>query len=349
MQTILHRTPFLLFVLAVSTALPTCAQPSGETTLGFVERLDPRLDALVPPDAVIEVLAKGFEWAEGPLWVPEDGGFLLFSDVPQNIIYRYADGRATPWLEPSGYTGTEPRGGEPGSNGLALDPEGRLVLCQHGDRRIARLDAPWSAPEPHFTTLADRHEGHRFHSPNDLTFDASGNLYFTDPPYGLEGGPEGPGRELDFQGVYRLSPSGEVTLLTAELSRPNGIALSPDGATLYVANSDPERAVWRAYDLSPEGTLTNGRTFFDATPWVGDERPGLPDGLEVDPDGNLFATGPGGVLLFTPEGEHLGTLRLPQPAANCAFGDDGQSLYITADSHLLRIRLTPRGSSTGAP
>lgn len=328
---------------------PTEASVAGPQSMGHVERLAPGLDALVPADAVIEVLADGFEWSEGPVWVPALDA-LLFSDVPRNRIHRFLapSGTVDVWLEPSGYTGDVPRDGEPGSNGLILDAGGHLVLAQHGDRRIARLEAPWDNPEPRFATLADRFEGQRFHSPNDLVFDAQGQLYFTDPPYGLEGGPDGPGRELDFQGVYRLDTAGGVHLFTDRLSRPNGISLSPDGETLYVANSDPERALWMAYALDAGGAAVEERVFFDATAWVGDERPGLPDGLKVDPAGNLFATGPGGVLIFAPDGTHLGTLRLPQPAANCAFGDDGSSLYITADSHLLRVRLAAQGPESDA-
>jgi gluconolactonase len=307
-------------------------------TIGTIERLDRAIDSLVPADALIEVLATGFEWAEGPVWI-EDGQYLLFSDVPANRIYRWKEGASLQvWLQPSGYTGDAPRGGEPGSNGLLLDGEGRLVLCQHGDRRVARLDAPLSAPEPIFTTLADRYQGKRFSSPNDAVFDSRGALYFTDPPYGLPEGPGDPTQELPFNGVYRLAVDGEVTLLTGELSRPNGIALSPDERTLYVANSDPERAIWMAYDLLPSGRIANGRVFFDATTRVA-ERAGLPDGLEVDAAGNLFATGPGGVLVFSPDGRHLGTIRTTQATANVAFDRDGTALYITADSYLLRIRL----------
>ena len=313
---------------------------SRYATIGDVERLDPALDALIPPSAEIEILAEGFDWAEGPLWIPE-GDFILFSDVPANRIYRWkaSDGLGV-WLEPSGYTGEIPRGGEPGSNGLLLDSEGRLVLCQHGDRRVARLDAPLMAPKPAFSTVADRFEGKRFNSPNDLALHRSGALYVTDPPYGLTEGPEDPNRDLDFAGVFRIAPDGTVSLLTTDLSRPNGIALSPDQKTLYVANSDPERAIWMAYEVLSDGSIADGRMFFDATGWVA-ERQGLPDGLKVDRDGNLFATGPGGVLVFSPQGNHLGTIRTTQATANCAFGDGGRSLYMTADSYLLRIPLRP--------
>ena len=318
-------------------------EPSGSVeapsrTIGTIERLDPAIDSLIPPDAVIEVLAQGFDWSEGPVWI-EDGAYVLFSDVPQNRIYRWKEGEGHQvWLEPSGYTGDAPRGGEPGSNGLLLDSGGRLVVCQHGDRRIARMDAPLTAPEPSFTTLADRYEGKRFSSPNDAVFDSRGALYFTDPPYGLPEGPGDPTRETVFNGVYRLAIDGEVTLLTDELSRPNGIGLSPDEQTLYVANSDPERAIWMAYDLLSSGRIANGRVFFDATELAAVD-PGLPDGLKVDAAGNLFATGPGGVLVFSPDGRHLGTVRTTQATANCAFDLDGSTLYMTADSYLLRLRL----------
>jgi gluconolactonase len=319
-----------------ASAGPPSQAPAAR--IGTIERLDPAVDRIVPPDAEIEILADGFNWSEGPVWIT-DGAYLLFSDVPENRIYRWKEGEGHHvWLEPSGYTGTAERAGEPGSNGLLVDPAKRLVLAQHGDRRLARLDAPMSAPEPRFTTLADRYDGRRFNSPNDATFDRRGALYFTDPPYGLPTGPDDPTREIPFSGVYRLDPDGDVTLLTDSLSRPNGIALSPDESTLYVSNSDPERAIWMAYDLTPAGEIRNGRVFFDATDRVADD-PGLPDGLKVDENGNVFATGPGGVWIFSPAGRHLGTIRTTQATANCALGESGGALYMTADRYLLRIRL----------
>ena len=313
-------------------------------TIGSIERNDPALDDLVPQDAVLEVLAEGFDWAEGPVWV-NGGGFVLFSDIPPNAIYRWKEGEGhTLYLKPSGYTADTPRTGEVGSNGLTLDAEGRLVLAQHGDRRIARLDAPLDNPTPTYVTLADRFDGKRFNSPNDLVYHSNGDLYFTDPPYGLEFRMEDPAKEIDFQGVYRLASDGTVTLLTDELSRPNGIAFSPDEQTLYVANSDPERALWMAYDVADDGSIANGRVFFDATDLVKQGQKGLPDGLKIDADGNLFATGPGGVLIFSPDGTHLGTLNTTEATANCAFGNDGSMLYITADMYLLRIRLSTKGN-----
>lgn len=308
--------------------------------LGTIERIDPRFDAIVPRDAVVERLADGFDWAEGPVWFPDHGGYLLLSDVPQNVIYRWnePDGVRV-FLRPSGYTGQTSRGGEPGSNGLLRDPQGRLVLMQHGDRRVARLGADES-----FTTLADRYDGKRLNSPNDGVYKSNGDLYFTDPPYGLLKGVDDPARELDFQGVYRVGTNGTLTLLTKELSRPNGIAFSPDEKTLYVANSDPEKAIWMAYPVKDDGTIGAGRVFHDVTKWVGKpDKKGLPDGLKVDQAGNLFATGPGGVLVFAPDGTHLGTFATGEATGNCAFGGDGSTLYILADMYLGRVKLKTKG------
>ena len=307
---------------------------------GSIERLDPALDALVPANARVEQLADGFDWSEGPVW-RRSGGYLLFSDVPRNTIYRWREGEGlTVFLRPAGYTAPDPPGRELGSNGLTLDPQGRLVMADHGNRVVARLD------ESNYTktTLADRYEGKRLNSPNDLVYRSNGDLYFTDPPYGLKGLQDDPAKELPFSGVYRRSAAGELTLLTQELRFPNGIALSPDERTLYVANSDPDRAIWMAYDVQPDGTVGRGRVLFDATPLVRQGRKGLPDGLRVDAKGNLFATGPGGVLVITPDGRHLGTIATPQATANCAFGDDGSTLYMTSHMRLLRVRLTTTGA-----
>ena len=266
--------------------------PVSYPTTGSIERLDPRLDAIVPPDAVIEVLSEGHEWVEGPVWVPELQS-ILYSDIPNNAVYRWSEGEeASLWLQPAGFTGAIPREGESGSNGLALDAEGKLVLAQHGDRRLARMEAPWDAPAPRFETLVGEYEGKRFNSPNDVAPRANGDLYFTDPPYGLQGGNEE--KELDFQGVYRLAASGSLTLLTDELSRPNGIAFSPDQSILYVANSDPtNQPVVMAYDVESDGGISNGRVFFES--WG--------DGMAVDQEGNVYVTGPrGGVLIINADG-----------------------------------------------
>jgi len=313
-------------------------QVTGSKSLGKIERNDPRLDQLIAPDARIEKLAEGFDWSEGPVWIKE-GAHLLFSDVPSNVVFKWKAGEGvSEFLKPSGYTGAISRGGEPGSNGLTVDDQGRLVLCEHGDRRVGRLEK-----DGRKTTLADRYKGKRLNSPNDLVYKSNGDLYFTDPPYGLEGNVKDPKKELSFQGVYRLKPGGELTLLTDQLSFPNGIAFSPDEKTLYVAVSDPKRAVWMAYDVKPDGTIDRGRVFFDATSMVGESRKGLPDGMKVDQAGNLFATGPGGVLVFSPEGKHLGTINTGEATANCAWGDDGTVLYITADMYLCRLKTKTRG------
>ncbi|MDX1428842.1 MAG: SMP-30/gluconolactonase/LRE family protein [Rhodothermales bacterium] len=310
----------------------------GSESVGWLESLDPRFDSLVSPDARIEVLAEGFTWSEGPVWIDE-GSYLLFSDVPENTAYKWSESDGLQeFLKPSGDTGFA-TGGQEGSNGLTLDSEGRLVLFQHGDRRVARLATSLAEARPEFETIASHFEGRRFNSPNDGTYRSDGSLYFTDPPYGLEDSSK---TELGFYGVYRVATDGSVTLLTDALSRPNGIAFSQDEQTVYVANSDPGRAIWMQYNVRPDGSIDEGRLFFDATKWTG-ERPGLPDGLKVDKQGNVFATGPGGVLVFDPSGAHLGTIRLSVPSANCAFGGDGSTLYITAQKYLLRVPLLTSG------
>jgi gluconolactonase len=304
--------------------------------MGRIIRESPALDALISASATIEVLASGMSWSEGPVWI-RDGGYLLFSDIPRNSVMKWsnADG-LTLFLKPSGYTGLGDYSREPGSNGLTLDSQGRLVSCEHGDRRVSVMTKGGGK-----RTLVDNYQGKRLNSPNDLTFKSNGDLYFTDPPYGLPQ-QDDPSRELDFCGVYRLAKNGSVTLLTKEMSRPNGIAFSPDEKTLYVANSDPARAVWMAFPVNADGTLGTGRVFADATSMVKDH-PGLPDGLKVDRAGNIFATGPGGVHIFAPDGKRLGRIDTGQRTSNCAWGNDGSTLYMTADSYVCRIRTKTGG------
>ena len=316
---------------------------AGGPTLGSIERKDPRFDALFAKDARMEILAGGFEWTEGPLWI-KDGGYLIFSVIPPNKVCKWKEGEgASIYLKPSGLTGPKDLRPEPGSNGLILDPQGRLVLCQHGDRRMARMDAPLNAPAPKFTTLADAYEGKKLNSPNDGCYHSSGALYFTDPPYGLVNRMDDTTKELPFQGVFRLGSDGKLTLLTKEVTRPNGIAFSPDEKTLYVASSDPDKAVWHAYPVNADGTLGAGKIFADFTKDVGKVK-GLPDGMKVDVKGNLFATGPGGVLVFAPDGTHLGTLATGQATSNCAWGEDGSTLFITADQYIVRIKTLTKGN-----
>jgi gluconolactonase len=315
-------------------------KPFERTVIGGVVGISSTFGHVVDLDAQVEVVSSGYGWSEGPVWVNAEVG-LLFSDVPGNTIYRWhPDSGTTLWLTPSGSTGSGTPGGEGGSNGLTLDAAGRLVLAQHGDRRVARLTGSLDMPAPQFETIIDAYEGQAFNSPNDLVYGSDGSLYFTDPTYGLAGPDEA---ELDFAGVYRLSIAGELTLIDGALTRPNGIALSPDGRTLYVANSDPGASLWMAYSVQADGHATDGRLFFDATHLVSEDNPGFPDGLSLDVAGRLFATGPGGVLVFSPEGEHLGTIRTDGPTANLAFGEDGTVLFLTSNSHLARIQTLTRG------
>ncbi len=321
-------------LLAAAMAQDTTNFP----VIGEIIRDSPRLDELIPRDARIEVLSSGFEWAEGPVWVNK-GGYLLFSDIPRNSVMKWKEGvGASLYLKPSGYTGVAPYAPEPGSNGLLLDSQGRLVSCEHGDRRISVLYKDGGK-----RTLVDNYRGKRLNSPNDATFKSNGDLYFTDPPYGLPKHLEDPRSELGFCGVYRLSKDGHLTLLTKEMTFPNGIAFSPDEKTLYVSQSDPERAIWMAFPVKPDGTLGRGRVFYDVTSLV-DKLPGLPDGMKVDRNGNLFASGPGGIHVIAPDGTHLGRISTGERTANCAWGGDGSVLYITADMYLCRVKTTTKGA-----
>jgi gluconolactonase len=320
--------------LVLMTISVGCGPDKPVDQLGSIERLDPAINSIIKEGAVIEKLADGFEWSEGPLWV-ESHKMLLFSDVPTNTIHKWTEEKGSQiYLQPSGYTGTMPRGGEPGSNGLLLNPEGKLVLCQHGDRRMAVMVAPLEDPQPLFVTLADNYKNQKFSSPNDAVYDKTGNLYFTDPPYGLAVDTL---REISFQGVYKLLTSGEVVLLVDTLTRPNGIALSPDQSKLYVANSDPGKARWYEYELNGD-SVTGGKVFYDATVLTSTLK-GLPDGLKVDGNGNLFASGPGGVFVFQPDGHLIGKINLPDPTANCALDEEEKTLYITSDMNVLRIKM----------
>jgi gluconolactonase len=332
----MKRAHTRLFVVGAVLAAAV-ASAADRKTIGRIERQDARLDALVPKDAVVEVLVEGFRWAEGPVW-DKATHRVLFSDVPNNVVHAWSeeDGLSV-FLKPSGYAGPEGGGGrEPGANGLAFDAKGRLVLCQQGERRIVRLEGG------KFVTLVDRFEGKRFNSPNDLVIAADGSIYFTDPPSGLAKTFDDPGREIGWNGVYRLSPDGRVGVLIKDLRAPNGIGLSPDQRTLYVGHSDPNRPVVMAYDLAKDGTVSNGRVFFDTTP-LKPNGPGGPDGLKVDRAGDVFSAGPGGIVVLSPKGEYLGTIVTGVPTANCAFGDDGSTLYMTANDKLCRVRTTTKG------
>jgi len=307
---------------------PVSRLPAPQLT---VERNDPELDAVVPPGARPEALATGFGFTEGPVWSPE--GDLLFSDPNENTIYRWSrDGQVSVFRTKSGYAGVNiSEYKQPGSNGLTFDPQGRLTVCQHGERRVIRIE-----PTGAITVLADRYEGKRLNSPNDLVYRKDGTLYFTDPPFGLPKFFDDPRKELPFSGVYRVR-NGQVTLVTKDLTGPNGIAFSPNERFLYVTNWDEKKKVVMRYPVSADGSLGAGSVFFDMTGAPGEE---ALDGMKVDAEGHLFVSGPGGVWILSAEGKHLGTLKFPELPANMAWGDeDGRMLYLTARTSLYRLRL----------
>jgi gluconolactonase len=308
----------------------------SQNNVGEIERLDPALELLIPKNASLEILASGFSWAEGPVWVPHLNG-VIFTDVPQNTAYLWTekDGLSV-FLKPSGMTNHAPHSANQGANGLALNAQGDLILCQHGDRRIARLKE-WDFKQAEFETLVDHYKGKWLNSPNDLVFTTKGDLFFTDPPYGLKKQDRDSLKELSFNGIYKWSQTSGLTLLDKTLSRPNGIAFSADEKTVYVGNSDVTNSIIAAFDLV-NGKLTNRRIFFDANN-LSRKGPGLFDGLKVHSSGVLFATGPGGVLVIDSEGKHLGTLRPGKATANCGFDADEKYLYLTASNMLMRIKL----------
>lgn len=329
-----------LVCLLLSGSLTVYAQTRPYPTIGQIIRLDAQLDKLIPGDAKVEVLASGFIWAEGPVWV-KDGGYLLFSDVPQNTIFKWTEKEGvTPFLKPSGYTGLGTYSEEPGSNGLTVDRRGQLIACEHGDRRITAMPLSGVGGK---RTLADAFQGKRFNSPNDVVAHTNGSYYFTDPPYGLPKRETDASRETDVCGVYRIAPSGQVLRLVSDLTRPNGVALSADEKTLYVAQSDPQRPVIMAYPILSDGSIGAGKVFFDALPLIKQGLNRTPDGLKTDWEGNVWSSGPGGLLILSPAGHVLGRIDIGADISNCAWGDDGATLYITADMYVCRIRTTAKG------
>ncbi|MGR3811572.1 SMP-30/gluconolactonase/LRE family protein [Jiulongibacter sp. NS-SX5] len=321
----------ILFTLMLTSSLGSFAQK----TIGKIHILDPELENLLDPQAKIEVLAEGFDWSEGPVW-NKNGAYLLFSDVPQNTIYKWKENEGlTVFLKPSGYTGVGEYSLEPGSNGLIFNTDGELVACEHGDRRLTKMSLDATAGK---TPLADNWKGKKLNSPNDVVQTSNGVYYFTDPPYGLPDRENSKLREIDHFGVYMIKPGQAAELVIEDLSRPNGVALSPDEKTLYVAQSDPKNAKIFSYTITDNGTLNNKKVVYDATAMVKEGMVGLPDGLKTDKNGNIFTTGPGGILVLNPEGKLLGRIETGQATSNLNWGDDGSSLYITADMFLCRLK-----------
>jgi len=337
------RSIALIASLAASPALAqqaARATPIAPAAGSRIERIDPALDALVPRDAQVERLAEGFDWTEGPVW-QKRGGYLLFSDIPKNTVYKWKEGEGLSiFLRPAGYAmGTNPPGREIGTNGLTFDAQGRLVVADHGNRGISR----WNDSLFTRTVVVDRFEGKRFNSPNDLVWASNGDLYFTDPSYGLRGLNADPAKELPFNGVFRLSAGGQLSVVTRDLTFPNGVGLSPDGRTLYVGISDPKNPYIMAYAVAADGSTGQGRIFYDARARVAQGLQGGLDGLKVDAKGNVFTTGPGGILVLSPTGKHLGTIVPGDVVANCAFGGDGSTLYMTVNHQLMRVRTLTKG------
>ena len=333
METKMKKFTILLCTLfLVSCSNDEAAESEIVDNAGTIERLDPRLDALIPAGANIQKLAGGFTFTEGPVW-DRRNNLLYFSDVRDNTIYSWSeDSGVRIFIQPVYAEATDHP--SVGSNGLTLDSDGRLVLMEHGYRRVSRLEANGER-----TPLADNYRGNRLNSPNDVAWHSNGWIYFTDPPYGMAGLENDPARELDYNGIYRLSPEGEIQLLERNQTRPNGLVFSPDEETLYVANSDAENKVWYAYTVI-HGIIGNPRIFYDVNDQTGE---GAADGMKVDNQGNIFATGPGGVWIFDPDGTHLGTIKPDEVPANVAWGDDGSTLYMTARTGLYRVRLSTSG------
>jgi len=302
--------------------------------IGSIERLSSEMDEYISKDSKIEIIAKGFNWSEGPVWSKKLNA-LLFSDVPNNVIYKWdkKNGLST-FINEIGYSGIVPNSKKAGTNGLTIDQEGNLIICMHGDRRIVKL-IDWNSKE--FLPVATSFNNKLFNSPNDLVYNSKKELFFTDPPYGLRNGDNDKLKELQFNGVFRLSNNGELKVLIKNLSRPNGIAISIDEKTLYVANSDSKNPVIMKYKITDEG-VENPEVFFDGSV-LSKKDIGLFDGLKVHPSGTIFATGPGGVLLINKEGNHIGTIRTKVRSANCAFDDKFEYLYMTSHQYLTRIRI----------
>lgn len=324
-------------VSANSIISPDLNEPTGS-----IEIIKPQALEFIDVTEKIKIHGKGYKWTEGPVWIDDDnGGYLLFSDIPNNTIEKYQPNIGTSlYLKKSGSTGLYEGDHTQGSNGLVLNKQGQLVLLQQGDRRVAIMQAPLSSPAANFKTIASHYHNKRFNSPNDAVYHSNGSLYFTDPPYGLKNGMKDERKELSFQGIYRVTPNGDITLLDDSVNYPNGIGFSLDEKTLIVAVSDYEHPIWYAYDVKEDGSIDNKRVFYDAKSLLGVKgEEGMPDGMALHSSGNIFATGPGGVWLFSPQGEVLAKIRTGKLTANCTLSSDEKHLYMTAHDTIMSLRL----------
>ncbi|MBE7174065.1 MAG: SMP-30/gluconolactonase/LRE family protein [Williamsia sp.] len=331
---LVSRYCFSFFLLVSFTSV---SAQETKPEIGTIEAVSSEFSKLIKKDAKVEVVAEGFQFTEGALWLEREQ-MLLVSDIPANTIYKWtaAKGKEV-YLKPAGYTDTAKRGGFLGSNAMRLSRDGKLLICQHGDRRIAMMDAPVDAPKPNFVTVAGAYNGKRLNSPNDLFVTAAGDIYFTDPSYGFERGNRDPRKELSYQGVYRVDRSGNIALLVDSIEQPNGIGVLPDGKTLLVANSDNRKKRWYAYDIAPDGSLQNARLFYDAS---NEKGVGGCDSFKIDKNGNVFAAGPGGLWIFSKAGKLLGRIKVDgRSVTNCALTPDGKTIFITAETYLLRVKM----------
>ena len=338
------RLVILALALAGCTTAPvppSAVQPAAYPRVGAIHRDAPGLDALVAPGAVIEKLADGFGWAEGPVWI-RSGGYLLFTDVPGNRMWKWSEKSGLEkFLDPSGAASYDPNiWREAGANGLTVDGPNSILLADTGNRGIQRLDLATKKKTP----VAMAFEGKKFSSPNDVVKMKNGVIFFTDPPYGFKKFDDAPEKEIAFNGVYRMGADGKVTAIEKELTRPNGVALSPDESVLYVAQSEGTKAIINAYSLDKAGNVTAKKLFHDTTDLARPDAPGAPDGLTVAADGTVFTSAPGGVLVISKDGKRLGRIWDGKQTANCKFGDDGRTLYMTSSNFVARIRLNVKGA-----
>ena len=334
----------LLFVLLINCHYVVKAQATQYATIGQVIRTDPKLNQLISADAKIEIVASGFGHLEGPVWV-SDSSYLLVNDTKAQTTYKWSPQTGlSKFIEHNGYTGRLPYSEEPGSNGMTVDRQGRLIICDHGDRRIAAMPLRGKGGK---RTLTDNFQGKRYSSPNDVVAHSNGSFYFTDPPYGLPLKDKDPTRETSANGVYRFTSSGAVTLLVSDMTLPNGLAFSPDERTLYVTQSDSLKPVINAYPVMTDGSLGKGKLFFDGKTVPKLRYKEVPDGIKTDSQGNCWMAGPGGLLIISPAGKLLGRIDTGEVISNCAWGDDGHTLYIASSMFLCRIKTSVKGILPG--